>query len=54
MQTLFYSVLNISAKCHKIDPSNYTVSKLVRFLRHSVIIKKFNRYSKEKKQQYHA
>ena len=34
--------------------SNYTVSKLVRFLRHSVIIKKFNRYSKEKKQQYHA
>jgi len=34
--------------------SNYTVSKLVRFLRHSLIIKKFNRYSKEKKQQYHA
>jgi len=32
--------LNISAKYHQIDPYNfdYTVSKLVRFLRHSVLL----------------
>jgi len=39
MQTLFYSLLNISAKYLKIDPYNFELyhSKLGHFLRHSVV-----------------
>jgi len=40
MQTLLYSLLNISAKYHQNlcnIISSYTVSKLGRFLRHSVV-----------------
>jgi len=48
MQTLFWSLLNISAEYHQKSIhiiSSYTVSKLGRFLRHSVDrIVKFSPY----------